>query len=155
MTTPGHGILGATGAVAITVGIFGLSSMTIVVAVLLGALFSYRSQLPDLIGIVGGSPKDWTVYYSAHVGLIASRYKSDPFYQLHLFIDRYVHNPVTYGWKPVGYWIEVAVDLITLTCLWLLLSVWPVVWIVAAHIVFLGAWKLAVPVLNRYTGLGK
>ena len=120
-TTIAHGTIGVTACVAATIAPFGFTPITIGLAMISSAYAAYHSMRPDIFGIKGGSAravKNWDTYEAAHYGFIAEskrrlpNYRPDKwFYILHLWLDRFFHrNEPPYGWLPLGYVLEVLLD---------------------------------------------
>jgi len=111
--TPSHGAIGAFPSIALTIGIFGINPIIIILASLWGAYAAHKSMLPDLYGILGGTPKSYTIYGSAHHGTIAAANKKNWYYKFHLLYDKLFHRQVSpYGWSPFGTIWEILQDII-------------------------------------------
>jgi hypothetical protein len=91
-------------------------------------------MLPDLIGIYGHANaamdarahdnpqwmrvRDWNGYYRrAHHSDLYEMLKVVPFYSLHIWVDEFFHEEEG-GWSTQGYVLEVVVDILMITMLW-------------------------------------
>lgn len=125
-TTTGHGLITTTAVFALVTGIFGIGPFTMTLAALISLYCAFYTTLPDIYGILGGSPWSYVLYEKAHYGILAARYTSNSFkdllYRFHLAYDKIFHAK-TGGWYWYGYPIEVVQDAICVTLLISMLGV--------------------------------
>jgi len=128
------------------------SPFILLMVALFGGVCTYYSTLPDIYGIAGGSAKgNWNLYNNAHNQnpanvKVYNKYKKNPLYYLHVWQDKYMHQPGQRWWVwNERLWVEVVTDILWLSILIFLYGWWA---IFVISVAFGGTLGLALTIIS-------